>query len=263
MLTVLEKIVSASTTREVWNAYLARMAELGFPAVCYFALRLLETPEERLINDRIFLSSYPSRLRSELRKHGPLAEGLPVYRWLCGSSGGSVISWTWMDSERAAGRMSPSEDHILGKMHEYGYKAGYGISLQNIVSQVSAGLILSGAPNMSQTKLDTLWQRNGREAQALSKLAHLRLSSLPYDTTSDVLTPRQREVLEALSIGRTVSEVADQLEIAPTTIEKHLRLARRALGARTTAQAILLASMRHHIFAQGQISTQPATAWVT
>lgn len=56
-----------------------------------------------------------------------------------------------------------------------------------------------------------------------------------------VLTPREREVLERLALGRTGSEAARELGISPETVRVHVRNAMRRLGARTRVQAIGLA----------------------
>ena len=66
------------------------------------------------------------------------------------------------------------------------------------------------------------------------------------------LTQRQREVLEWSSAGKTVAEIGTILGVAAATVEKHLRLARQAIGADTTAHAILRAHLAHQIFPHGQ-----------
>jgi DNA-binding CsgD family transcriptional regulator len=55
------------------------------------------------------------------------------------------------------------------------------------------------------------------------------------------LTPREREVVGLLAMGRTGEEIARELVISPETVRIHVRNARRRLGARTRAQAIALA----------------------
>lgn len=64
------------------------------------------------------------------------------------------------------------------------------------------------------------------------------------DDTGDktqVLTPREREVMTMLALGDTGAEIAAKLFISPETVRIHVRNARRRLGARTKAQAIALA----------------------
>lgn len=52
------------------------------------------------------------------------------------------------------------------------------------------------------------------------------------------LTPRQREVLEQLLLGRSSKEIARALIVAEGTVKIHLAAIYRALGVRTRAEAI-------------------------
>jgi DNA-binding CsgD family transcriptional regulator len=61
------------------------------------------------------------------------------------------------------------------------------------------------------------------------------------------LTPREREILSALALGRTGAEIATELVISPETVRNHVRNARAKLGARTRAQAIARALQRGEI----------------
>lgn len=52
------------------------------------------------------------------------------------------------------------------------------------------------------------------------------------------LTPRQREVMELLSVGCSVKEIARKLEVSAGTVKVHLSLAYTALRARNRVEAI-------------------------
>jgi LuxR family transcriptional regulator len=82
---------------------------------------------------------------------------------------------------------------------------------------------------------------------------HLAVLSLPARAGSR-LTPRQREVLEWVAQGKTVPEISLLIDRKRATVEKHLRLAREALNARSTAQAVLKASVQKEIFAGSDIN---------
>jgi LuxR family transcriptional regulator len=53
----------------------------------------------------------------------------------------------------------------------------------------------------------------------------------------DYLTPQQARTLEAMSRGLNREEAADVLGITVESVKTHLRLARRALRAKTTTHA--------------------------
>jgi len=74
-----------------------------------------------------------------------------------------------------------------------------------------------------------------------------RLMQLMAATSSAVLSPRQRQVVDLLAAGRTTAEVAQELVIAPMTAETHVRNAMRSLGVHTRAHAVAEAVRRHEI----------------
>lgn len=245
MLHAIETILAAGSVERLWQYYQARMTEWGFPHAAYYGVRLLYTGDEPLADDSIFLSSYPSRLLYELMSLD-LFNSVPMYRWIIRHKGSK--SWDWVEAQRQAGRLTGNELRALDLFARYGYVAGFAISLIDEAHRVRAGVIFSGEVGMRQEKLNELWQQHHDEIEALTGLVHLRLASLPYVPPGEILTARQREALEYISVGRTTQEIAEILDVTLSTVEKHLRLARKALGARTTAQAVLLAANRRQMF---------------
>src|SRR5215210_8066018 len=55
------------------------------------------------------------------------------------------------------------------------------------------------------------------------------------------LTPREREVLTLLALGRTGPQIAEELTLSSETVRNYTRNARDKLGARTRAHAIAIA----------------------
>ncbi|MEV7231855.1 helix-turn-helix transcriptional regulator [Polymorphospora sp. NPDC051019] len=55
---------------------------------------------------------------------------------------------------------------------------------------------------------------------------------------SQLLTPRQTEVVRLAVCGLTAKETARQLGISKNTVEEHLREARRRVGAATKSRLI-------------------------
>jgi DNA-binding NarL/FixJ family response regulator len=54
----------------------------------------------------------------------------------------------------------------------------------------------------------------------------------------DLLTPRQREILQLLAEGATAKEVATQLQISPRTVEYHTYRVMPLLGLQTNADIV-------------------------
>lgn len=61
------------------------------------------------------------------------------------------------------------------------------------------------------------------------------------ETLIKPLTERERMCLVLLARGHRIQVIAKMLEIAPVTVEMHLRNARSKLNANTTPQAIAIA----------------------
>ncbi len=59
---------------------------------------------------------------------------------------------------------------------------------------------------------------------------------------TDPLPTRQRQVLNLLARGNRLKQIAHALEISESTTKIHIRDMREALGARTTAEAIYIAT---------------------
>ncbi len=66
-----------------------------------------------------------------------------------------------------------------------------------------------------------------------------RMSSPQHsDRQTVVLTPRERDVLTRIAVGKTNNEVAQELSLMPTTVKSYLQSAMRKLGARNRVETI-------------------------
>ena len=62
-----------------------------------------------------------------------------------------------------------------------------------------------------------------------------------YPTT---LSDRERQCLEEVARGKRVQAISEKLDIAPVTVELHLKNSRIKLGASTLPQAVAIAIQR-------------------
>ena len=67
------------------------------------------------------------------------------------------------------------------------------------------------------------------------------MPNVKTETSSNPLTHRELQCLEALATGLSNNGIAKQLQISLPTVALHLCNARRKLGARTREQAVALA----------------------
>jgi two-component system, NarL family, response regulator NreC len=68
-----------------------------------------------------------------------------------------------------------------------------------------------------------------------------QLENRGLDDTYDVLTDREREVLQLIAEGKTAKEVASVLNISPTTVETHRTHIQEKLGLHSVAELVLYA----------------------
>jgi DNA-binding NarL/FixJ family response regulator len=65
-----------------------------------------------------------------------------------------------------------------------------------------------------------------------------RADRVPRGAQKSMITPRQREVLKLISQGKTMKEIAAELQISTRTAESHKYEMMEALGVSTTADLI-------------------------
>ena len=237
-------IVWADGVDTAWTDLLAYLDGLGFDRVMYAATHFQGGRGLGDAHDALILSNYSDRF---LRDYvdGGLFRKAPVVRWAARNVG--AISWGPITEAAQAGLLSPEEAEVVAYNQRHGARAGYAVSFPRSSSRSAAGIGL-GTTRMDQAGVDALWAERGAEVQTVTAAAHLKFIALPHDGRLSVLTPRQREVLELVADGKTVSDVAAILERTSATVEKHLRLAREALNVDTTAQAIMKASLQNQFF---------------
>ncbi len=81
---------------------------------------------------------------------------------------------------------------------------------------------------------------------SVHRLSAARTYAWPAEL-ADVLTQREREVLELVAHGRVDPEIAMLLGIGPQTVKTHIRHILRKLRARNRTQAVAIAMRREII----------------
>ncbi len=240
-----EAVLSANTLEEVWQIHCQKMAEYGFDRMLYGANQFRSHGEFGNLSDWMILTNHSMDYLSKFFGRR-LYEDAPMTVWVARNTG--VCSWAWAVARRARGESSQKENMIMDFNAKYGVSAGYSISFQNISLRRKAGIGLCAEVGLSQDDVEAIWARNGREIVILNKLMNLKVSTLPFVRNTETLTKRQREVLQWVADGKSVQDIATIMGLTRVTVEKHLRLARKALDADTTAQAVMKASMQNQLF---------------
>jgi LuxR family transcriptional regulator len=241
----LNALITAASVDELWEMHTRRMAAYGFDRLIYGFSRYMTETSMGDPDDFLLLSNHDPAYIERFIGEG-LFHHAPMVRWARENDG--PRSWAWIARLEAAGALTETEREVLAFNRSMGVRAGYSISFKSVSPRAKGAIGLAARAGLSQQEVDAIWARHGEDILLLNNLAHLRIMSLPHPQPGGALTPRQREVLEWVSAGKTVQDIAVLMGLTRATVEKHLRLAREALGAETTAQAVVKAAFQQQIF---------------
>ncbi|TCP60571.1 LuxR family transcriptional regulator [Rhodovulum bhavnagarense] len=241
----LRSVVAATTIEELWALHTRKMEEYGFDRLLYGLThfkthRSLGDPEDV----RLLSSHDEAYTRGFVDQR--LFENAPMVQWAAENEG--HCSWKLMQDAYRSGALSAAERRVVEFNRERGVVAGYTISFRQISVRCKGAIGLSASPGTTQDDVDAVWALHGADIMLMNEVMHLKILDLPSGDSRRLLTPRQCEVLEWVGDGKTTQDIATILGVSPATVEKHLRLARQALGVETTAQAVLKAWFQKQIF---------------
>lgn len=106
-----------------------------------------------------------------------------------------------------------------------------------VVQAVKDGALDYLALPLKIERLEACLARVGKEAE---RVAQTRERAIVAQGRLATLSQREREVLDALTLGHANKEIARQLQISPRTVEIHRANMMTKLGARHAVQAITL-----------------------
>lgn len=238
-------LLNAPDIETLWDRHVRLMAGYGFDRLIYGFTRYrtatsLGDPEDFVLLTNHDSSYMDTFLGEEYYRHAPMV------RWAMTHDG--ACSWSVLEERKRRGALSREERRVMAFNEAHGVVAGYSISFASVSPRSKGAMALTARAGTGQREVDATWAAHGAEIQALSTITHLRIQTLPYASNGRSLTPRQREVLEWVGDGKTTQDIALLMDLTPGTVEKHLRLAREALGVETTVQAVLKAAFQNQIF---------------
>jgi NarL family two-component system response regulator LiaR len=125
----------------------------------------------------------------------------------------------------------------------------------------AAGFLTKGGINPSSLARIILRALDGEVAASpklvadvVAELRRIPQGGIGMRPVRSVLTPREWEVLDLMSLGSTTREIADQLVLSNETIRTHVKNLMRKLGASSRREAIELGARER----QAGESTEPA-----
>ncbi|MBE0413423.1 LuxR family transcriptional regulator [Yoonia sp.] len=237
-------LTNAQSVEELWSLQTSKMNSFGFDRLIYGFTQYRTTKSLGDPQDWILLSTQTPAYMRVFIDCG-LYFDAPMIRWALANSG--ACSWSWLKEMSDANKLSDRERRVLEFNRKMNVIAGYTISFKSISPRAKGAIALTAKPGLTQDMVDEMWAEHGDAIVVMNNVMHLKLLTLPYFGNRR-LTKRQREVLEWVADGKTTQDIAVLLGLTAATVEKHLRLARRALGVETTAQAVLKLALHNQMF---------------
>jgi LuxR family transcriptional regulator len=241
----LNALLSETCVERLWKVHLDKMSGYGLPRLIFGFTRYVTSTSLGDPDDFILLSNLDQCYLDEFVGRGLYLKA-PMVKWAIENEGAQ----SWSVLQRLEGQTSLDSESraVLDFNRAHGITAGYSISFKPVSPRGRGAIGLIGAPGMTQAEVDAIWDQHGADILLLNHITYLRVTTLPFPAPTRVLTKRQREVLGWVGDGKTVQDIALLLDRKPATVEKHLRLAREALGVETTAQAVLKAAFANQIY---------------
>lgn len=239
------RIAEAQGTASVWSLATDYFRSLGFGRVNYGYTRFLQGRGIGDPADAVFLTTASPEYATRYFNGGFFAR-TPAFKWAQANTG--ACTWKWVRAAMEAGQLSADELAALRQNAAMGVLAGITISFPEASARAKGAMGLIADPDLTEADVEHLFATQGIALQAVAQVMHLKLVQMPFHARKRALTARQREVLEWVAAGKTAQDVATVMAISLAMVEKHTRLAREALDADTTAQAVAKATLLNLIF---------------
>lgn len=239
------RIAEAQGVDPVWSLATGFFRSLGFGRVNYGYTRFLQGVGIGNPADAFFLTTASPEYATQYFAGGFYAR-TPAFKWAQAHTG--ACTWKWVREAMEAGRLTEDEMAALRQNVTMGVRCGITISFAEGSARAKGAMGLIADPEVTEDEVETIFAARGKDLQAVAQVMHLKLVQMPFTARKRALTPRQCEVLEWVAGGKTAQDVGLLMKISPAMVEKHLKLAREALDAETTAQAVAKATLLNLIF---------------
>lgn len=143
--------------------------------------------------------------------------------------------------EEAMGRRSVSKDQIAirEEARDFGLSDGLFFPLRQADGSIAAVVLAGRSPELD----DPMVRTSAEMLSAYYAAEARRLSDCNGDATCTRLSPRQRECLAWVRMGKSSGVISEILGISVDTVEEHIAGACRKLGVRTRIQAAVEATL--------------------
>lgn len=222
-LDLIERLEDMTSADEVWSSFLAFAGRVGLR---FGTLSEVPQMNESFDDVRVCLT-WPEEWSQRYRQLDYVFNDPAVLH-----SGRTLDPYTWSEALEA-GDYSKSQRRIVEEGTEFGMTEGFVIPIVNFADG-PGGIALAG----SHIELSV---RDRAEMQLAAIYAHAKIRALsprrtiPKRTPS--LSPRERECMHWVAVGKTDWEIAEILTLSHKTVHNTVERAKQKLGVSTRTQA--------------------------
>lgn len=230
----LTQIVRTTCVADTWRVFCETLEEYGVDVLIYGISNLASYDTFRHLGDTLVLLKAPDDYAEPYLAQRLYRNSL-TFEWASRNEG--FVSWKEAYKQFPV-HPSPNRIEIRSLNAEYHMLSGQIGTLHHVIPGTKGVIGIGNTAGWETERFAAFWDEHGAQLRALSETMHLRIASLPHIGVFPHLTLRQLEVLSWYAQGKLVQDISTIMGISTGTVEKHLRLAREALDADTTAHAV-------------------------
>ena len=257
-------LLNAENLLDLWSNFTHIMSIFNFDRLIYGTTKFSRTGSTQTLRDGLLLSNHNPKYIKEMLKNRCFDNDT---RWISANNKNNI---SWNVDEQHLHKSDnnfteilfyppvntpPSEYEInMWKLYkDYDVKAGHTLYFKHKIGTGVSGFALCSSPKMNQNETNKHWKKHGKSIEYLAKLFDELVRNLPYSNASLLspnkkLSKRQQQVLNWVSKGKSIQEISIIMHLSIPTIDKHLRLARENLDAKTTIQAMIRAQETQQLY---------------
>ena len=222
---LVDRIASASTVSDVWDAYLGATREVGLSYALACVVPQKGRASFQVIADALPNGCLEAYLGNRLYSGDLLAERARM----------STASFEWKLSDWDVSAMTPVQKRWRKHCVTFGIAGGLCILDFQLGREMMLAVCGSDTPLAAHDRLALYFA--GHEA-----LQRLREITATEPAGLVLLSQRERQCLEWAAAGKTDWEIAQLLSLSEKTVNVYIDRARSKFGVKSRAQAIRLAS---------------------
>jgi len=229
LLDIHESFSSSNTAEELWNTFAKELGQFGFTSFMYCVTHSKNAMKEHGIESAWYMCNHPDGYREYFDEQFHFEDDHTAVHCLEETS-----PYIWTDPFRLE-QQNENQLKFMQESAEFGMGTGFTLPLR--FNQNGIGGMGLNAGNLNEKEFNQMWETSGNDLISIARFFDEFARSENIDGMYS-LSNRESEVLTWLASGKRTSDIAERLEIAISTVEKHIGSARKRLGARNNEQAV-------------------------